>query len=375
MSLTGASLSRNEPNNQRSFQKAAEQQLRALCAALGWHSEAARMLAVQRLMFEGWGDLSIQDQPAFPSQIGDDHSPYEYSLAFQRTSVDVRLLCEAQDSQASVQSSLTRAEHINQRLAECYPVDFSRYESVADLFLRPQAEPSFLLWHGVSLALGQAPEFKVYFNPQVAGRAAAKALVAEALGRLHISPAVARFVEAFSDRCAGADCTYFSLDLLRGARARVKIYFAHPHARASELDRAFATVPSHRSGDVTHFCKSVMGTEGPFLQKPLTSCLSFVEGSIAPTGLTLHAPVAHYLSDDAVAFANISSYMSEQGLPVERYRAAIEAFASRPLVSGAGIHSYASIRRERSGMRVTTYLSPELYDTGESRSCVYSKLI
>lgn len=375
MSSTGAQLSTEPFDREETFQTAAEQQLKNLCKAFQWDGEVAPFLAVQRLLFEGWGAIPIPTQPAFPSLIGDDHSPYEYSLAFQRNAVDLRILCEAQSREADLGSSLARAQRINQGLAQRYGVDFSRYDSIADLFLRPDSDAAFLLWHGVSLAPGHRPEFKVYLNPQVEGPSNAKALLAEALARLGISSSTANFIQSFAERCRTDECTYLSLDLVPGPLSRVKVYFAHQHARASELDRAFACVPSHRAGDVTAFCRTVMGSDGPFLQKPLTSCLAFVGGRPVPTGVTLHAPVAHYLADDAISFANISSYMAQQGLNVERYRAALEAFASRPLSNGPGIHSYASIRRENEGMRVTTYLSPELFDNGSSRSCVYSKLI
>jgi hypothetical protein len=53
--------------------------------------------------------------------------------------------------------------------------------------------------------------------------------------------------------------------------------------------------------------------------------------------------------------------MQSVGLGDAPYARALSAFAPRALASGAGIQSYASFRREPSGIRVTAYLSPELF--------------
>src|SRR6187455_749054 len=105
------------------FSEVADRQLRALCSALGWDSESARMLDVQRVLFDQWGGYRVPEQPIFPSNIGDDHSPYESSAAFG-------------------------------------------------------------LWHAACFTRSSEPAFKVYLNPAVHGQAHAWDTVREALRRL-----------------------------------------------------------------------------------------------------------------------------------------------------------------------------------------------
>lgn len=359
----------------RTFRQVAAQQLRSMCRALGWEDESLRLLQLQSVLFDRWGDYGVPDQPLFPSLIGDDHSPYEYSLAFETGgATELRLLIEAQAKEPAPLNNLAAARQLNAELERLYGADLTRFRLIEDLFLPSEAEAPFLLWHGASVSRGSSPDFKVYLNPAVRGRDRARMLVAEALQRLGFSSSAINALAQLAYRGDADECTYFSLDLSKSPTARVKVYFAHRHVRASELERAFSSAASHRAGDVTHFCQSVLGGEGPFLQKPLTSCLSFVGGSDAPSAVTLHAPVAHYLEDDAVVAARVSHYLAEQGLPVAKYTAALTAFAHRPLLNGPGLQSYASIRRQPSGMRATVYLSPELFDTGSSRSGVRAHL-
>lgn len=154
---------------------------------------------------------------------------------------------------------------------------------------------------------------------------------------------------------------YFSLDLSNKPSARVKVYVAHPAITAEEMDRVFTLCPSHRPGDVVNFCQSMVKTTGAFTSKPLTSCLSFVQGSEQPTAMTLHLPISHYVENDQVTSERVSAFLRKQGLDHEAYDRSLAAVATRPLAQASGIQSYASYRRERGGLRFTAYLSPELF--------------
>src|SRR4051794_40140954 len=77
----------------------AGKQLRSLCEVLGLQSCFPEYLLLQRFLFGAWGEAALAAAPAYASRIGDDHSPYEYSVAFSGREVELRLLCEAQASQ------------------------------------------------------------------------------------------------------------------------------------------------------------------------------------------------------------------------------------------------------------------------------------
>lgn len=357
----------------RTFRRVAEDQLVALSDALGWRREVPRLLGVQNLMLDDWGDWAVPSQPIYPSLVGDDHSPYEYSLAFEPGFVELRLLIEAQAAAPQLAANLTAAERLNGELAKQYPIDLSRYHQVRDLFVRPDSDAAFLLWHGACLTPGEPPDFKIYLNPAVEGPSEALRIVAEALHRLGFSSAAVRAIARFAFRGALDECPYFSLDLTGGAEARVKVYFAHRHANAADIERSFGTVATHQSDDARGFCLEMLGNEGPYDGKPVTSCLSFVAGNDAPVAVTLHAPVAHYVEDDATIATRVSGFLSRHSLPRDAYEAALGALATRPLSRGAGLHSYASYRRLRDSMRATVYLSPQLFENDSSHSGVQSR--
>jgi len=72
-------------------------------------------------------------------------------------------------------------------------------------------------------------------------------------------------------------------------------------------------------------------------------------------------PVAHYMDSDASIMDNVSAFMAAEGLPVQAYQRAVKALARRDLAHSVGLQSYVSFRREASGLKLTVYLSPELF--------------
>jgi len=328
------------------------------------------MLDVQRVLFDQWGGYRVPEQPIFPSNIGDDHSPYEYSLALEKNDIELRILYEAQSSTPDYASNLASARACNARIRERYAPDFSRYDAVEDLFLPSESSAAFGLWHAACFTRSSEPAFKVYLNPAVHGQAHAWDTVREALRRLGFASQTHELLSRVAFRGTEDELKYFSVDLAGGPKARVKVYFAHHHARVATLEQAFALAPTHRAGDVREFCSRILGDQGPFLRKPLTSCFSFVSGTSAPLAVTLHVPVAHYVEDDQLVARRVFGYLGYQGLGARAYMNALSAFAPRPLGNGPGIQSYASFRRLPTGMRTTMYLSPELFDSGLSRSRV-----
>ncbi|HEY8942762.1 MAG TPA: tryptophan dimethylallyltransferase family protein [Polyangiaceae bacterium] len=365
------------PSTNRTYAEVSASQLEALARALGWNAEELqRALDVQDRLFRPWSRQEIPRSAPYPSLIGDDHSPYEYSLAFNRSNVELRILLEAQADVPSARGNLEAAEALNTRLVEHFGVDLSRLNQVRHLFL-DRVSPPFSLWHAVCLNPGRSPEFKIYLNPAVRGASAAPALIDEALTRLGFGSATLDVLKRFARRGTELDeIRYFSLDLSSDAHARVKVYFAHPGATALELDSAFEVAPTHRRGDVLEFCDVISRHHGPFDRKPVTSCLAFVAGQVEPTAVTLHLPIAHYAENDEIIRTRVTEYLAQQGLNRDPYARALQALANRPLATDVGTQSYASFRREKTGIRFTAYLSPELFGKkGSKRTPVHLRSI
>jgi DMATS type aromatic prenyltransferase len=312
-------------------------------------------------MTDGWGEQQVPDVPPRASRIGDDHSPFEYSLGFDPDGVDLRLLLEAQGTPPSAAGNLEAALALNLRLAARYSADVARFESISDLFLEQSTAEPFALWHAISLSPDGELDFKLYLNPQTRGRALAFPLVQAALLRLGFSMHAVECVKRAMPREGIDELGYFSLDMSSKAAARVKVYVSHPCVTADEIDSMFEVCPQHRKGDVIEFCRAMTGSSGPYTSKPLMSCLAFVAGSDEPSAATLHLPIAHYVSSDADVRDRFSALLRTQSLDYAGYEAALLAIARRPLDRGPGIQSYASFRRVGSGLRLTGYFSPELF--------------
>jgi DMATS type aromatic prenyltransferase len=342
------------------FVERADSELFRLCAALGYEADYERYLAVQRTLLGEWGNTSIPKDAPYASEIGDDHSPYEFSLQFEPGGVELRLLVEAQGKEPSARANLDAAVELNRRLQDRYSLDMARFSKVADLFLSEEAAAPFSLWHAVCWQPGTAPGFKLYLNPRVRGRDQARQVIEEALDRLQLS----KETHAYLDRIARSpedEFRYFSLDLSAGLKSRVKVYVTHHGASATELEDVMSVSRHHQAGDVPRFCEAMTGHHGPFMVKPVTTCVSFVEGTPEPYAMTLHLPIAHYVDSDQVTASRVSRFLRDNGLDHLRYRRAINVFAPRGLDEGVGVQSYASYRREAVGLHFSAYMSPELF--------------
>jgi DMATS type aromatic prenyltransferase len=343
-----------------SYSARAESELFRLCASLGYEEHFESCRDIQREMLGGWGDAAIPGQPAYASEIGDDHSPYEFSLQFEQGGVELRLLVEAQGNEPTAGANRDAALELNRRLQDRYSLDMTRFSRVSDLFLSANPTPPFSLWHAVCWYPGTLPGFKLYLNPRARGGDNARELLDEALVRLGFDSET----RSYFDKVAPSpkdEFRYFSLDLSAGMKSRVKIYVTHHGAGAKELEQVMSVSPHHQAGDVMDFCEAMTGHDGPFMLKPVTTCVSFIEGRAEPYATTLHLPIAHYVDNDQVTATRVARFLSENDLDDMSYRRAINVFAPRALEDGVGVQSYASYRREEEGLHFSAYLSPLVF--------------
>lgn len=300
--------------------------------------------------------------PAYASDVVDDHTPFEMSIAVGGAAPELRLLVETVRGDSSLAARWDAARAIGERLRDRHGADLRRLERIADLF-EPRGEHGTLaLWYAVGFRAGAPPAWKSYFDLRAQGPDNARAVLEEALDRLGLSAAYPRLMREAASRDLLDELMYFSLDLESHSDARVKVYFRHHRATAADLERVVGGAGSAEPGEIRAFCAAILGHEGPYLPRPPVSCWSFSSGT-EPSGATVYAPIAYYVRDDGEARARVRRWLDRTGIDPTGYERAISAFARRPLEAGVGMHSYVSFKRDRGVPKLTAYLAPEAYRT------------
>jgi DMATS type aromatic prenyltransferase len=345
------------------YDEVSSAQLFGLSQAIGQARAAADYIELQAALLLPWSTRRIPAQAPYPSLLGDDHSPYEYSVAYGAKGTELRLLFEAQAERPSLARNHLDALRVNERLRTQFGVSLARFERIADLFALPGGAPEqgFSLWHAACLSPTGKPDFKIYLNPQLHGPEAAGELVDEVFARFGLADARSSLTQLRFRGSQHDELKYISLDLSDEPRARLKVYVCHHQVTPAELERSFGVARTHRPGDVSRYC-AIMAPHVPsFDKKPISSCLAFVAGSSAPHTVTAHLPIAHYAESDAIARRRIDTFMAENQMDQLVHARVLRVMARRPLQETSGVQSYASYRRDGGKLRLTVYLSPELF--------------
>lgn len=345
--------------------------LSRLCANLGFDvRDEQRMVEILARMGTTWGGATAARTPRWPSDICDDGSPFELSVAIDGGVPELRILAEVQAPSPNVFSNWRAAVAFTEELESTAGISLARFRAVEELFAPTLATRRFSLWHAVCFRPGEPPDFKLYLNPAASGPGLARGIVEQALSRLGFPEAAAQLPKSTtSDRII-----YFSLDLAaRGGvsghsapgKARVKVYTAHHDTTPAHVEAALRVAAGAVPGQVSAFCEAMGGSPGPFHRRPVQTCLSFTTGSAAPTSGTVYFPVRAYADTDLEVRNRVLAYLPPE--PAAIYRRALEAHAERRLDEGVGMQTYLSLRQGPGPQRITVYLSPELYSI--DRSC------
>jgi DMATS type aromatic prenyltransferase len=288
----------------------------------------------------------LDEAAPWPSDLTDDGTPFELSVTYGGRRPELRILAEVQGERPGPEASWAAGRAATERWSEL-GASTHRLALVEELFAPTSAAPHFAWWHALVLA-PSGPLVKVYLNPRAAGDGAGRARVLEALARLgHAGVDV-----------PGPEPSFFSLDLVDGPHARVKVYTPLWDARPDEVERVAARAADHEAGTAAALCRAAAG-EGPYRSRPVLVCASYVSGSARPSQCTVHVPIRCYAADDVEAGRRIDAVLDPADRPV--HAAVVRAMASRPLDAGSGLQTYVSRRAGRAGRRVTVYLAPELY--------------
>jgi DMATS type aromatic prenyltransferase len=331
------------------------ERFRALAGPIGFGAEDLRVAEdIFRCLLAPWADLPFGSQARYPSDVTDDHSPYEFSLAIDGVNPELRFLVEAQASKPSLSTNWEQAHAVNATLEARYGVSLERLRAIETLYTPLDRSSRFCAWHAVCFRKGKKPEFKIYLNPQAQGTQHALVIVAATLSKLGFHGADAVIAER-----PGDEIKYLSLDLVERVGARVKVYAAHHDASAQAIDAALRDASDYRPGQVAEFCHAMGGSYGPYDQRPVQTCLAFADGGPMPVAGTVYFPVRAYAESDLEARDRILAYLDDERASL--YARALAGFAERPLQDGVGMQTYVSLRQYAGPRRVTVYLSPEVY--------------
>jgi len=342
----------------RSLREIAASKLRALGRALELPEEMVRAAVdVFDLMSTPWSAVSAGDRPPWPSDITDDGSPFEFSVALDGRGCEIRMLLESQSLPITAPSSWDAGLSLQGRLRDAGLASLERFQRVQDLFSPPpRSETRFSLWHAAVLTEAGRPLFKCYLNPASQGKANAPHLVHEALRRLGLDRASDVLAERLS-RVATPDVRYFALDLDDAESARVKVYVGSSES-ADEVEALLRTSANFAPGQATQWLSALAGRSGPFPERPILCCFAFTAAPAQPTA-TLHVPIRCYVDDDEQAARRVTSLLPPDA--AIRLRRTLAAASDRPLGVGRGLLTYASLRPAAGRLRVTVYLAPEVY--------------
>ncbi|KAK4870591.1 hypothetical protein LT330_004939 [Penicillium expansum] len=358
----------------RNYISEATRQVTRLSEAIG-QDEVTREKLLHALNLSGgeWCQNAIQQKlntSAWVSDVSNDHSPFEYSLALsQETGAsELRFLIEAQPEENSIAALQESTSRLTDNIATEYgptKVALDRLNLVQDLFLPSDAEGNLASWHSFATS-NTLEKWKIYLNPLASGRENAFNVTREALGRLGLARSW-KLLESImtSDNYP----IYFSLGLSPNPEdAEVKVYVAHRGASATQIAEKHVKMDPNSSVHAIELFYSIMagGSLGPYRGKPGLSCFHFKnEDPSRPAARTVLYPMDSYVANDAEAQERIETYMDAISAPQlyrERYRNAISAVQRRPLETGRGIHSWVSMKEKLNGKRSNTfYLSAELY--------------
>jgi DMATS type aromatic prenyltransferase len=344
------------------------EKLTALCHSVGLSNKIEQITEIFRTLTSSWGETVVGANTAWKSDVSDDCSPFEFSIALDPNKAELRVLVEAQGTDPNLQSNWQAGLELNQQLAAKYNVNLDRFERIADLFVPTNSEAKFSIWHSACFYPDKEPAFKLYLNPQAQSQSKAAAIVEESLVRLGFDRVWPTLAETAAQRGPDKDefgC--FSLDLASRTKARVKVYLRHHDATPAELESALSAARNYVSGDAIEFCQAMAPGQTSFSQKPAITCFSIQDDDSIISSGTLNLPISNYAPDDRVVCDRLDLYFLKYDLPISIYHSAIKASATRPLEAKIGMHSYVSLRREQQERRITIYLNPEIYTVSPSK--------
>lgn len=338
----------------------AAQRFQMLCLASGLAGgDTARSVATFKALLSS--AIPARAPLSWISEISDDNTPIEFSVAIANDEAEVRVLFEPQGKEATLAAYRAAGLALHDRLEHEFGADLQRFRQVQALFLPKDMAGPFAVWSSAVFAANLEPSFKTYFNAQAQGAKDAHSLVREGLSRLRLDDAWSVLSATVLRRGPYLDeVKYFALDLTSSPEARVKLYVRHHDATSEDLEIAASGAASYLPGEAHHFVSAMSGKRKRLDARAAFTCSSFAGGRHdRPTATTLYVPVCAYANNDHAVSRRIHDYLVGQGSDSRLYDRIIAGFANRPLDRGVGMQSWVAIRRHAGHARLTVYLAIE----------------
>ncbi len=339
----------------------ASTRLGMLCKAAGFGDESENVTRTFESLISPWAERSRTEHGEWASEISDDNTPVEFSVAIADSGVDVRVLFEPQADRPVLADYRAAGLAFQERLEREFGASLDRYRQLQDLFLPEDMHGPFAIWSSAVFSRRRPPAFKAYLNPQARGPEHAAELVQQGLERLGFSAAWQNLSETVLRRGSELDeLKYFALDLTDDAETRVKVYVRHHSATAEDLECASSIAESYAEGEALEFVREMRGSGERLNERAPFTCSSFVGRKIErPVATTVYVPVCAYARDDAAVLERVRRYMRRQGFDSSLYESIVNGFANRPLAEGVGMQSWIALRRFGASARMTVYLATE----------------
>lgn len=338
------------------------QKLHAICHGLEWSpSQTEAAIRLFDLMTASWSEWTLGDIPLWRTNLSDDNTPFEFSLEFRSKEVKLRILTESQNKPITADSNWKAGLELNERIQSQPGVDLAQFEAIADLFA-PQGKPTrFALWHSAILDASGKAAFKVYLNPQIHGSAYAPDLMQKALTRLHLDHAwhyIAPRLHAMGER---AQLAFFSLDLIPGDHARVKIYLSNANMTLHELDAQLKGSRNYVEGADINWIKTLTGIHESLDARHIVNYFAFTAGDKGAPVSNIQIPIRWYVENDAAAMERIMQLLpAHQG---KKFSVIVQKIAGRSLEIDRGVLAHVGVRQDKEGLCVIPYLSAAAYST------------
>ncbi len=345
-------------------------QLRNLCAEAGFPASDDTPVEMLGELLGTAGNRRLSEGPLWPSDVADDATPVEFSVALDDTGDRaVRVLGEVVAEKPSMSANVVAARRFLESMSERLGIPTERFEAVEDLFLPDDPQGKFAFWYSMIFRPDAAPKLKVYFNPGVRGEGRAAELVAEGFRRLGMEDAYDAATEYSVSRGELDKFTFFAVDLDDSPLSRVKLYISHFSATADVAVQASQAVDGLDRDGISEFCGLLGGSTESFDGRPLVSSYSFVEADPKrPGNYSLYLPIRDYVADDVEARSRVVSFLENRGSDAAGLDRSIRALTDRPLSDGRGLLAHVSLRLGQFGTGTTIYLSSEGYEVLSARS-------
>jgi len=327
-------------------------QIRDICECLGLESHTTSIQALFARLAGSWVDHRIDRGPLWASDLTDDHTPYEFSVAFRPDRAEVRMLVEAQKPVGSARDQWYAGLRLQDELTSTLALNREQFDLIRPLFVPGSDSPArFALWHAVVFDPGGKHLTKVYLNPAVGSTTSAYLRVRSALLALGYDRAVAsiaRLSDGYHPPC------YLSLDLT-DTGARVKVYLAQRSKTAAAYVEHLARVSPEAADDASRLLKRFIASGQELGRRPLLTCLGFRRDSFVPE-VTTHFPVRCYVESDQQSLDIIGPQLSP--FAFRQLRALVQRMARGPLRASRGRVTYVSCGRSAGSLRHTVYIAP-----------------